>query len=127
MSRLRILLIVANLAAVGTLLAVPLGRLLGWIEAALEAAAVIGWLMYFVPALASALALFSIQRAHTPRSGRAILVAMPGSFLLACLSLYAALRGPSAWIGAGATILFALNVWALWVPFLERLQPPASK
>jgi hypothetical protein len=91
-----------------------------------DAAAVIGWLIFFVPLLASALALCGIQFSRLPLACSFVIIAMPGSFLLAFLSLFTYWKGPSdfAQIAIGATILLSLNVLALWEPFKARIESP---
>lgn len=123
MKHMRFVLMIANAAAMVVLLAIPVGKVFGWIEQDIEAAAVYGWLIYFVPVLAAALALWGIRRPRAVLGRRALFVAMPGSFLLACLSVYSAWQGPPGIraIAIVATILFALNTWALWGPFRDHL------
>jgi hypothetical protein len=124
MAPLRFVLIVLNTAAIAVLLAIPIGKLLGVIEEPVGAAAVFGWLIYFVPMIASVLALWGVQFARPTLTRTFVTVAMPGSFLVAALSLGMSLMGPpvTPLIGVGAAILFGLNVLALWEPFLERLR-----
>jgi hypothetical protein len=124
--QLRLVLVVANATAIAVLLAIPIGKLFGVVEEEVDAAAVFGWLIFFVPLLASALALWGIQFSRAALTRPSVIVAMPGSFLLAFLSLFTYWRGPSdfAQIGIGATILFGLNVLALWEPFKDRLESP---
>lgn len=126
MKQLRLVLVVANATAIAVLLAIPIGKLFGVVEEEVDAAAVFGWLIFFVPLLASALALWGIQFSLAALTRPSVIVAMPGSFLLAFLSLFTYWRGPSdfAQIGIGATILFGLNVLALWEPFKDRLESP---
>lgn len=122
--QLRLVLIVANATAIAVLLAIPIGKLFGVIEEEVGAAAVYGWLIFFVPLFASALALWGIQFSRPALARPSVIVAMPGSFLVAFLSLFTYWQGPSdfAQFGIGATILFCLNVLALWEPFKDRLE-----
>ena len=126
MKKLRILLIVANTAAVSALLAIPIGKLFGAVETEVDAAAASGWLIFFVPLLASALSLWGIQFSRPALTRLFVTVAMPGSFLVAFVVLFAYWKGPSdfAQLGIGATILLGLNVLALWEPFKARLESP---
>jgi hypothetical protein len=121
---LRLILIVANTAAIAILLAIPIGKLFGAVEQLVDTAAVFGWIIFFVPLLASALALWGIQFSRAALTRSAVIVGMPGSFLAAFLSLFTYWKGPSdfAQIGVGATILFGLNVLALWKSFIDRLE-----
>ena len=124
MKQLRLLLIVANAAAMAVLLAIPFGKLFGLVEEEVGAAAVFGWLIYFVPLLTSALALWGIHFARPALTRPSVIVAMPGSFLIALLSLYTYFMGPTAFmvIGIWTTIIFSLNVLVLWKPFKDRLE-----
>jgi len=125
MKQLRLVLIVANAAAMAVLLGIPIGKLFGLVEEEVGAAAVFGWLMFFVPLLASALALWGIQFARPALTRPSVIVAMPGSFLVAFLGLYTYLKDPSdlfLQIGVGSTIIFSLNVLALWEPFKDCLE-----
>lgn len=126
--QLRLVLILANATAIAVLLAIPFGKLFGLVEEEVGAAAVFGWLIFFVPLLASALALWGIRFSRPALTRPSVIVAMPGSFLVTFLSLYTYWKGPSdfAQIGIGATILFVLNVMALWEPFKDRLESPDS-
>lgn len=123
MKLLSLVLIAANVAAIAVLLAIPIGKLFGLVEEEVGAAAVIGWLIFFVPLITSALALWGIHFARPVLTHSSIIIAMPGSFLMACLSMYTYFVGPSAFmvIGIGATIIFSLNVLLLWKPFKDRL------
>ncbi len=125
MAPLRFVLIVANTAAIAVLLAIPIGKLLGLIDEPVGAAAVFGWLIYFGPAAASVLALWGIQFSRSALTRPFVTVAMPGSFLVAALSLAIGLTSPgppgTPLFVAVATILFGLNVFALWTPFKERV------
>ena len=127
---LRLILIVANTAAIAILLAIPIGKLFGVVEQLVDTAAVFGWIIFFVPLLASVLALWGIQFSRAALTRPAVIVGMPGSFLAAFLSLFTYWMGPSdfAQIGVGATMLFGLNVLALWKSFIDRLasQNPES-
>lgn len=131
MKLLRPVLLVANAAAIAVLLAIPIGKLSGAVQAEVGAAAVFGWLVFFVPSLASALALCGIVFARPALARQFVIVAMPGSFLVACLSLYTFWKGPPEFAGIGipAMVLFALDVLALWEPFKDRLESsaPASR
>jgi hypothetical protein len=124
MKQLRLVLIVANAAAMAVLLAIPIGKLFGLVEEEVDAAAVFGWFIFFVPLLTSELALWGIHFARPALTRPSVIVAMPGSFLIAFLSLYTYFMGPSAFmvIGIGATIIFSLNVLLLWKPFKDRLE-----
>ena len=124
MKPLRLILIVANTGAIAVLLAIPVGKLFGVVEQEVDTAAVFGWMIFFVPLLASALALWGIQFSRGALTRPAVIVGMPGSFRVACLSLFTYWKGPSdfAQIEVGATILFGLNVLALWKPFINRLE-----
>jgi hypothetical protein len=123
MKPLRVLLIVGNTLAVAVLLAIPIGKLFGVVEEEVNAAAMFGWFIYFVPTLASVLALWGIQFSRSALTRLFVTVGMPGSFLVAILSFVMYLRAPSAFaqIGIGAAILLGLNVLALWEPFRERV------
>jgi len=127
--KLRIFLILANIAAIAGLLAIPIGKLLGVVKNEVDAAAVIGWLIFFVPLLASALALWSIQFSRPALTRPFVVIAMPGSFLVAFLSFLTYWKGPSdfAQIGIGMTILLGLNVLALWEPFKAQLESPTPE
>lgn len=129
MKQLRLLLIIANAAAIALLLAIPIGKLFGFVEEEVGAAAVFGWLIFFVPLLASALALCGIYFARSALTRQTIIIAMPGSFLIAFLPLFMYWKDSSNFIeiGIGTTILFGLNVLALWVPFKDRLESPSSE
>ncbi len=129
MKQLRFVLIVANATAIAVLLAIPIGKLFGVVEEEVGAAAVFGWLIFFAPLLASALALWGIQFSRPSLTRPSVIVAMPGSFLVAFLSLFTYWKGPSdfAQIGIGATILFCLNVLILWEPFKDRLESPTPE
>ncbi len=124
MKQLRLVLIVANAAAIAVFLAIPIGKLLGVVDEELDAAAMFGWLIFFVPLLASALALWGIQFSRPALTRPSVIVAMPGSFLVTFLSLFTIWKGPPdfAEIGIGATIVFGLNVVTLWEPFKNRLE-----
>ena len=124
MKQLRLILIVANTTAIAVLLAIPIGKLFGMVEEEVDTAAMIGWSIFFVPLLASALALWGIQFSRPALTRPFVIVAMPGSFLVAFLALFTFWKGPSdfAQIGIAATILFGLNVLALWEPFKDRLE-----
>lgn len=115
---------VANTGAIAGLMAIPTGKLLGVVTEEVDAAAVFGWLIFFVPFLASALALWGTQSSRFALTQRFVIVAMPGSFLLAFLSLFTYWKGPAdfAQIGIGLTILLGLNVLALWEPFRSHLE-----
>lgn len=121
---LRILLVAANTVATVALLAIPVGKLLGVVAQAVDAAAVFGWVIFFVPLLASALALSGIQFSRPAHTRSFVLVAMPGSFVVAFLGLYTVWQGPPefARIGLTTTILLTGNVVALWLPFKDQLQ-----
>ncbi len=128
MKRLRFILIIANSAAIAILLAIPIGKLLAVVDEDLGAAGVFGWLIFLVPTLASVLALWGIHFSQRALTLPSVIVAMPGSFLVAFLSLFTYWKGPPEFapIGIGATILFSLNVIVLWTPFKERLELPTS-
>ena len=129
MNKLRIVLIAANAAAAAVLLAIPIGKLLGVVEQEVDAAAVIGWLIFFVPLLTSALGLCGIQFSRPVLTRSMVLIAMPGSFLVAFLALYTFWQGPSDFlqIAIAMTVLLAFNVVALWQPFKDHLEPPNSQ
>ena len=114
----------ANIAAIAFLLAIPFGKLFGFVEQGVDTAAVYGWLIFFTPLLASALALAGIHFSRLSITRRSVIIAMPGSFLIALLSLYTYFMAPSAFeaIALGATIIFTLNVLFLWEPFKDRLE-----
>ncbi len=124
MQWLRLILILLNIAATGFLLAIPFGKLFGFVTQEVDAAAVYGWIIFFVPFLASALALLGIQYARPRLARPSVLVAMPGSFLIALLSFYTFFMGPPAFklMGLGAAAIFSLNVLLLWVPFRDSLR-----
>jgi len=94
------------------------------VEEELDAAAVLGWSIFFVPFLASALALSGIQASRPALTRPFVFIAMPGSFLVAFLPLITYWKAPPdfAQIGIGATILLGLNVLALWEPFKVHLE-----
>ena len=121
---LRLLLLLANSSAVAVLLAIPVGKLFGFIEQEVDAAAVNGWFLFFVPFLTSAMAIAGIHFSRSELAQPTVMVAMPGSFLIALLSLYIVMAGPPAFtvIGLGAAIILSLNVVMLWQPFLERIK-----
>ena len=127
--QLRLLLIMSNAAAIAVLLAIPIGKLFGFVEEEVGAAAVFGWLIFFVPFLASALALCGIYFSRSALTRPTVIIAMPGSFLIAFLPLFMYWKDSSNFIeiGIGATILFGLNVLALWEPFKDRLESPSSE
>ena len=124
MKQLRLVLIIANIAAMAVLLAIPIGKLFGLVEEEVDTAVVSGWLIFFVPLLASALALWGIHFAIPALTRPSVIIAMPGSFLIALLSLYTYIMGPPTFMvfGLGATIIFSLNVLVLWKPFKDRLE-----
>lgn len=124
MKRLRIILIAANSLAVAALLAIPIGKLFGVVETEVDAAAVYGWLIFFVPLLASMLSLWGIQFALPALTRLFVTTAMPGSFLVTFLALYTSWKGPPEFtqIGIVTTILLSFNVFALWEPFKAQLQ-----
>ena len=124
MKQLRLVLIIANAAAIAALLGIPIGKLFGVVEEEVGAAGAFGWLIFFTPLLASALALWGIQFSRPALTRTSVIVAMPGSFLVTFLALFTYLKGPPnfAQIGIGATIIFSLNVLALWEPFKDRLE-----
>ena len=107
----------------------PYGKLFGFVEEEVGAAAVFGWLIFFVPLLASALALCGIYFSRSALTRPTVIIAMPGSFLIAFLPLFMYWKDSSNFIeiGIGATILFGLNVLALWEPFKDRLESPSSE
>jgi hypothetical protein len=127
--QLRIVLIVANAAAIAIFLAIPIGKMFGAVEEELGAAAAFGWLIFFLPLLASALALWGIQFSRPALTRPSVIVAMLGSFIVTFLAMFTYWEGPSdfAQIGIGATILFGLNVLALWEPFKDRLESPTTE
>ena len=129
MKQFRLVLIVANATAIAVLLAIPIGKLFGVVEEEVGAAAVFGWMIFFVPLLASVLALWGIKFSQPALTCPSVIIAMPGSFLVTFLALFTYWKGPSNFmqIGIGATILFGLNVLALWEPFKDRLESPSSK
>ena len=129
MKLLRNLLIVANVGAMAGLLAIPIGKLFGMVDEEVDAAAMFGWLIFFVPIFASALALCGIQFSRPALTRPFVIIAMPSSFLVAFLSLFAYWKGPSDFeqIGIGATIFLGLNVLALWQPFKARLESPTPE
>ena len=124
MKQFRLVLIIANIAAMAVLLAIPIGKLFGLVEEEVDTAVVSGWLIFFVPFLASALALWGIHFAIPALTRPSVIIAMPGSFLIALLSLYTYIMGPPTFMvfGLGATIIFSLNVLVLWKPFKDRLE-----
>ncbi len=124
MTQFRFVLILLNGAAIAVLLAIPIGKLLGVIEEPVGAAAVFGWLIFFVPLIASLLSLWGIRFSRPSLTRPSVAVALLGSFLVAILALASSVAGPpgTRLIGVGATILFGLNVLALWRPFLARIQ-----
>ena len=128
MKALRILLAVANMMAVAALLAIPIGKLFGVVEQQVDAAAVIGWLIFFVPLLASALALLGSQCSRPALTRPLVMIAMPGSFLVALLSLFTSWQGPPdfALIGFTTMVLLGLNVLALWQLFKACLESPST-
>lgn len=124
MKQLRFVLIVANAAAIAVLLAIPIGKLLSVIEEPVGAAAVFGWMIFFVPLMASLLALWGIRFSRPSLTRPSVAVALVGSFLVGVVALASSVAGPpgTLLIGVGATLLLGLNVLALWEPFLERLR-----
>ena len=129
MKQLRLLLIIANAAAISVLLAIPIGKLFGFVEEEVGVAAVFGWLIFFVPLLASALALYGIFFSRTALTRATVIVAMPGSFLITFLPLFMFWKDPSNFtqIGIGVSILFGFNTLALWEPFKDRLESQSSE
>lgn len=127
MKQLRLVLIAANTMAIAVLLAIPIGKLIGAVEEEVDAAATFGWLIFFIPLLASVLALWGLRFSRPVLTRPFVIVAMPGSFLVAFLSAFTYWKGPSdfAHMGIGATILFSLNVLALWGPFKDRIESPS--
>ena len=123
------LLIVLNAAAITMLLAIPIGRYVGFVEQEVDAAAAIGWLIFFVPLFASALGLWGVHTSRPAFSRPFVIIAMPGSFLVAFVSLFIYWNAPSdfAQIGIGASILLGLNVLTLWEPFKAHLELPTSE
>jgi len=128
LKQLRLLLIIANATAIAVLLAIPIGKLFGFVEEEVGSAAVFGWLIFFIPLLTSTLALSGIYCSRTALTRTAVIIAMPGSFLIAFLPLFMFWKDPPNFsqIGIGAMILFGLNVLALWEPFKDRLESPSS-
>lgn len=124
MTQLRFVLIVLNGAAIAVLLAIPIGKLLGVLHEEVDTAAIFGWFIFFIPAAASLLALWGIQFSRPSLTRPSVAVALLGSFLVGVLALASSVAGPpgTLLIGVGATILFGLNVLALWRPFLARIQ-----
>ncbi|MEJ2153283.1 MAG: hypothetical protein P8Y29_10140 [Gemmatimonadota bacterium] len=124
MAPLRFVLIVLNTAAIAVLLAIPIGKLLGVIEDPVGAAAVYGWLIFFVPLIASLFSLWGIQFSRPSLTRNSVAVALLGSFLVGVLSLAMSLMNPPGGplIGIGAAALLGLNVLVLWRPFLMRMR-----
>ena len=123
MSLLRILLIIANTAASLVLLAVPIGKLLGVIEETIDAAAISGWLMFFIPLFASAFGLCGIHLSRSAFARPFVIIAMPGSFLMAFVSVLTTWNSPSNFsqVGIAAAVLLTFNVLILWKPFTRYL------
>jgi hypothetical protein len=109
-------------------LAIPIGKLFGFVEEEVDTAAVIGWLIFFIPLLASLLSLCGIYFSRTALTRPTVVIAMPGSFLIAFLPLFMYWKDPFNFIqiGIGTTILFGLNVLALWEPYKDRLESSSS-
>ena len=126
MKQLRLVLLAANTMAIAVLLAIPIGKLIGAVEEEVDAAAIFGWLIFFIPLLACVLALWGLWFPRPVLTRSFVIVAMPGSFLVALLSVYTYWKGSSdfAHMGIGAAVLFSLNVLALWGPFKDRLESP---
>ena len=128
MKYLRLALLLANTGAIAVLLAIPIGKVFHTVKAEMDAAAVFGWLIFFVPMFASALALAGLRFSRPVLTRRSVAIAMPGSFLGAWLALFTYLRGPANFvlIGIGLTILFGCNVLALWDPFKDCVRSAAG-
>ena len=120
---------VANAAATAVLLAIPVGRVFEFVEQELDATAVFGWLIFFVPLFGSAVALLGIQISASALTRPFAIIAMPGSFMVAFLALFTYWRGASdfAQVAIGVTILLGLNVLALWEPFKVQLDSSTPK
>lgn len=129
MKQFRLVLIVANTTAIAVLLAIPIGKLFGVVKEEVDAAFVFGWLIFFILLLASALALCGIQFSRATLTRSTVIIAMPGSFLVTFLALFTYWKGPSSFtqIGVRASVLFGLNVLALWEPFKDCLDSPESE
>ena len=124
-----LVLVAANTVAVAVLLAIPIGKLLGLVEEEVDATAVFGWLIFFVPLLTSAYALWNVQSSPSALKRPAVLIAMPGSFLAAFATLFTLFKSSFdfASIAIPVTILLGLNVLALWEPFKDHLQSSAHE
>ena len=120
----RALLSAANLAAAGVLLAIPIGKLMKLIDAEIDSAAIFGWFVYFTPMFASAVALWVGRFPNAAFVHGCIIVALPGSFLMAALSIYMFAVAPPQFelFTAIAAGLLTLNVVALWRPFVKLLE-----
>ncbi len=125
----RALLSAANLAAAGVLLAIPIGKLMKLIDVDIEPAAVYGWFVYFTPLFASAVALWVWRFPNASFVRACNLVALPGSFLMAALSIYMFAMAPTEFerFAAIAAILLTLNVIALWRPFVKQLEESGGR
>lgn len=129
MKQLRVLLIVGNASVVILLLMIPGGKLLGVIEPGFTDTSLVGWVLYTVVSLASLYALWGVQFPRSNLFRPFVATALLGSVLLTIVSalvarsLYLTGRPDVAPIAVAATILFGLNVLALWEPFRARKTP----
>lgn len=126
MRQLRLLLIAGNAAVVILLLTIPGGKLLGVLEPGFTDTAFIGWLLYTIVGLTSLFALWGVQFPRSKLARPFVATAVVGSVVLTIVSaifarsLYLAGRPDVAPIAIAVTILFGLNVLALWTPFRTR-------
>ena len=114
------LVVLADAAVVAVLVALPIGRALHLVERELGSAGVIGWLLFFIPAATSAVALARATTTGSRWTNTAVTVGFLGSFLLLPVTVYSAWSGPAAIraVGAAVGLLFALNAVLLWRAFL---------
>lgn len=129
MKILRYFLISVDVAAVAVLLAIPIGKVLGVIHEEIDAAAVFGWLIFFVPLCSSAFALWGIVRSHPMFTRIFVVIAVPGCFLMAFVSILTTWSAPTVFmqIGLGAAVILGLNVLALWDAFVARVKSLPSQ
>ena len=126
MRQLRLLLIVGNAAVVVLLLMIPGGKLLGVLKPGFTDTAFIGWVIYTIVGLASLYAIWGVQFPRSKLLHPFVATAIVGSTVLTIISaifarsLYLAGRPDVAPIAIAVTLLFGLNVLALWEPFRTR-------
>ena len=70
-----------------------------------------------------AVALWGIVRSNPVLTRLFVVIAMPGSFLMAFVSIFTTWNAPSMFmqIGVGAAVILGMNALALWEPFVARV------